>query len=110
MLLTEARFLKPAQIEFDHAADRYDLEQPGLGLAFADCVEATLLRAMNFPQAGTAIDHPRLRRVVRRFQVDAPFPYDLVATVLHNEFVIIAVVHHKREPTYWIDRMANVQR
>jgi toxin ParE1/3/4 len=110
MLLTEARFLKPAQLEFDQAADWYDLQQPGLGVAFADCVEATLLRAMHFPQSGAPIEHPRLSRVVSRFQLDAPFPYDIVATVLHSELFVIAVAHHKREPAYWIARMAKVQR
>jgi hypothetical protein len=109
MLLTEARFLKLAELEFEDAFDRYDGERPGLGLEFADCVEATILQAMRFPEAGTYVTHPRLRRTIRRFQVHEPFPYELVATVLDAELVIIAVAHHKRRPTYWIRRMAGLR-
>jgi plasmid stabilization system protein ParE len=106
MLLTEARFIKPAELEFEEAFDHYADERPGLGQQFADCVEATILQAMHFPEAGAQVVHSRLRRTVRRFQVYQPFPYDLVATVIDAELVVIAIAHHKRRPTYWIKRIA----
>lgn len=109
-MLTEARFIKPAEIEFNEAADFYDAEQPGLGVSFSECVEATLLRAMHFPGAGSPSSDPRLRSRVRRFQVDHPFPYDLIVTVLEDELVVIAVAHHSREPDYWSSRMKKLQR
>jgi hypothetical protein len=106
MLLTEARFIKPAELEFEKAFDHYARERPDLGQQFANCVEATILHAMHFPDAGTQIFHPRLRRTVRRFQVHEPFPYDLIAAVVDVDLVVIAVAHHKRRPTYWIKRIA----
>ena len=106
MLLTEARLLSLAERELEEAFDFYSAERPALGQQFADCVEATLLQALHFPEAGTLVTHPRLRRTVRRFQVHDPFPYDLVAAVMGDELVVVAVAHHKRRPTYWIRRMA----
>jgi toxin ParE1/3/4 len=110
MLLTEARFIKPAETELFRAVDRYDAESLGLGQRFSDCIEATVLRAMHFPEGGTPVLHPKLRRSVRRFQADSPFPFDVVATVLRDELIVIAVAHHKRKPGYWFRRMPEVSR
>lgn len=104
-MLTDARFIKDAELEFEHAVDHYEAERSGLGVLFAERVEATLLQAMHFPEGGTLVTHPRIRRNVRRFRVHPPFPFDLVATIFDEQLVVLAVSHHKREPSHWIRRL-----
>jgi hypothetical protein len=41
--------VRTLKIDLNHAIDRYDDEQPGLGLAFAQCVQSTLERVTQFP-------------------------------------------------------------
>lgn len=57
MLLTEARLLSLAERELEEAFDFYSAERPPLGQQFADCIEATLLQALHYPEAGTPVAH-----------------------------------------------------
>jgi toxin ParE1/3/4 len=110
MPLKEARFISPAELELAEGIAVYESERPGLGLEFADRVEATVEQALRFPEAATEIVRPGLRRTVRRYQVHSPFPYDLVAAVFDDVLVVLAVAHHKRRPMYWRKRLRDLPK
>ena len=105
MAVKSARFLKPAEMELNEAAEYYESEKTGLGMQFLACLQSTLAQAIDFPEGGPLVDYARRRRDVRRYQFERPFPYDLIGTVMGAELVVLAVAHHKREPRYWISRV-----
>jgi len=45
------------------------------------------------------IDYETRRRVVRRF------PYSILYRIHIDEIIIVAVMHQKQKPSYWIDRL-----
>ncbi len=51
------------------------------------------------PNTWPAIDYEIRRRVVRRF------PYSILYRIDVDEIVIVAIMHQKQKPNYWIDRL-----
>jgi hypothetical protein len=51
-----------------------------------------------------------VRRQIRLFRLNPDFPYDIVATTIEEEslLLVIAIAHHSRKPKYWIARMREV--
>ena len=96
-----------AEEELAGARRRYDRDQPGRGLRFAERVEEVIEHALAQPDAGTLVIHRRVKRTIRKYQV-TKFPYDVVATVQDEELVVLAVSHHKRRPGYWIRRLKSL--
>lgn len=54
----------------------------------------------------------RVKRRVRLYRLNPDFPYNVVATAIEEEglLLIVAVAHHKRRPMYWVPRLADVQK
>lgn len=92
------RFHRLASADLRDAVAFYERERPGLGLALADEVERTLSLLRAFPEAA-----PRVRGEFRRAVVSR-FPYSLIYRVAGDVLRIVAVAHHKREPSYWVRR------
>ena len=64
-----------ARRELNEAAQFYDSESPGLGLAFLDEIERCTKTIVNFPEAGPLIVGTIRRRLVLRF------PYALLYSI-----------------------------
>ncbi len=92
-------FLEPARDELEAAVNHYEAAREGLGEEFAQEVENTIQKIINLPQAWT-----RLTPNVRRCRTNR-FPYGLVYTVREEEIIIVAVMHLRRRPGYWQDRL-----
>lgn len=104
-MLVRLRFAVLAELELDEATAYYEMESPGLGLRFAREVYQVILHAMQFPHAGTAIRDSRLTRQVRYYRLNPAFPYDVIASVVNeDELLVVALAHQKREPVYWLER------
>lgn len=86
------RFLRPALAELEEAADYY-------GRELLEEVDRTIARILDFPEAWQAIS-PRARRCLTR-----RFPYGLIYQILDDEILIVAVMHQRRRPMYWKDRI-----
>jgi plasmid stabilization system protein ParE len=84
--------------EFDDAVGWYEREQQGLGLRFADAVNASLRRLQENPRAGAIIQGNLRRRLVRRF------PYKVCYRLLPGEIRVLAISHVGRKPGYWRGR------
>ena len=93
------RFLPPALAELDEAAHYYDQERQGLGDEFLEEIEQSISRILGFPEAWGEMS-PQIRRCLTR-----RFPYGIVYQILDQEILIVAVMHLKRRPMYWQDRI-----
>ena len=94
-------FLPEADEEFREASRYYEIEAPGVGLAFIAEVHRTI---------SVVISHPRAAKKVRdtiRRKVLMHFPYSLLYSIEADLVLIVAVAHHKRRPTYWRCRLKN---
>ena len=95
------RFDPAARLEAIEAAVWYDGQRIGLGEEFLDAIELTLDLALRRRVPGSPVaDLDDVRRVpVRRF------PYHLIFVTSSDEIVVVAVMHERRRPTYWIERL-----
>ena len=87
-----------AELELNRAARSYEDERTGLGVAFLDEMEHCVESIMEFPMAGPEIAEGVRRRLLRRF------PFGLLYTIKPDRIRILAVMHLKRDPDYWVGR------
>ena len=92
------RLLLPAEQEMFAAARYYELQAPGLGHDFLDKVEIALQDLACSPERWPVVQADIRRRLIRRF------PYSLVYRIDSDEVVILAEMHQKRHPSYWLPR------
>lgn len=100
-----AVFHPEADEEFQHAIETYQAESVELGLRFYRRVLEAVARIEAHPKVW-----PRLRGPVRKCLVE-DFPYKLLYTVEPDRLSVVAVMHGRREPDYWLTRVrADSQR
>ena len=92
-------FHPAALAEFEEAARHYAGCQPGLDQRFEEAVETAIRRAIDFPLRGTKIDDD-----VRRVRTPV-FPYALIYQPTKDHVRFIAVMHSRRKPGYWRNRV-----
>jgi hypothetical protein len=91
--------LEPAKKEMREAYHWYEEQRPGLGDEFLDAVDEAMARIDAFPNAWT-----RLSSSVRRCRTNR-FPNGIVFCVRGEQIIVLAVIHLKRRPEYWRDRL-----
>ena len=74
------------------------VEAEGLGSDFIDQINEAVARIEKNPKA-----YPEMRSAVRRSLVHQ-FPFAILYKIAPDELLILAVMHLKRHPSYWIDR------
>jgi len=87
-----------AEKELEEIESHYDSIREELGDRFREEIEVTVSRILKFPNSWQP-----LSRVVRRCRLKS-FPYGIVYRIKSDEIRFLAVMHHHREPNYWIDR------
>ncbi len=92
-------FSSPAEVELNEVIAHYDLQRPGLGREFAIDVAAAIHRIEDYPNVWQ-----RLAGKVRRCQLQR-FEYGLVYRVQGGIATIYAVMHLRRRPGYWRERL-----
>lgn len=92
-------FHEAAQAELEETTRYYDEQQAGLGDQFATEVRLTLSRILQQPGGWT-----RLADQIRRCRTNR-FPYGVVYVVRGDEILVLAVMHLRRKPGYWSDRL-----
>jgi len=91
--------LSCAEEEFAEAVYFYNQQCPGLGYEFAAEAKAAFGRIASFPSAWPAFS-PRSRRcIINRF------PYGVLYQVRRDSILIVAIMHLRRDPRRWQDRM-----
>lgn len=81
------------------AAFYYEMQVEKLGTNFLDIVEAAVAEITGNPEVWPEVDQGIWRRLIRRF------PYSILYTVHENEVIIVAAMHQKQKPRYWIGRL-----
>lgn len=84
--------------ELYDAAQYYDLESEGLGLAFIAEVQRNLQLIHEHPEVGQIVRGTVRRSLLRRF------PYALLYSRQADTIRILAVMNLKRRPSYWVGR------
>jgi plasmid stabilization system protein ParE len=93
-------FLEAAQKELEEAVAYYDARRQDLGDEFATEVERAASRLVARPTSWALLS-PRARGCRTR-----RFPYQLVYQIREQEILIVAVMHQRRRPGYWEDRIS----
>ena len=88
-----------ARADLREAVQFYEAEAAGLGAEFAAEVRAVVEMVVERPASGSPADAGTRRKLLGRF------PYSLIY-LPDTPPMIIAVMHHRREPGYWLARLA----
>lgn len=81
--------------ELNEAYSWYEAEHQGLGERFLVDFKQTVLSAQTFPQSFI-----RVNDMVRRANLNR-FPYAVFYKIESKRIVVLAVVHHARNPNLW---------
>lgn len=76
----------------------YESRATGLGLEFARSIDAAIASAVRDPEAFAPIVNDCRKVLLRRF------PFSVVYRVRGDEFLVVAVFHHRRDPRKLIRR------
>lgn len=91
-------FHRLADQELNDAAQYYERESMGLGLAFLTEVERSVEMILQHPEAAPAVLGNVRRTLLRRF------PYGVLYSIKPNGIRILAIMNLKRRPAYWVGR------
>ena len=86
-------------MELREAVRFYEGEAAGLGAEFAAEVRAAIGQVLEHPLSGTPARAGTRRKLLARF------PYSLIYLPHPRQITIFAVMHHRRRPGYWLDRV-----
>lgn len=92
-----------AKAELREAAVYYESCRGGLGREFLAAVEFAVQRVIQFPEAWRKIHDDFRRILVRRF------PYGVIYALQGDHIYIVAVMHLKRKPGYWLRRVEDAE-
>ncbi|MGH9874842.1 MAG: type II toxin-antitoxin system RelE/ParE family toxin [Pyrinomonadaceae bacterium] len=92
-------FHPESRLEYLETAIFYERIYPGLGAAFTLEVEGSIQRILDAPERFLVIEQD-----VRRCLTHS-FPYSILYTIEQNSILIVAVMHFRREPGYWRQRL-----
>lgn len=91
-------FNELAERELNDAAQYYELERPGLGAVFIAEVQRCTEAIVAHPDAAPVVRGQLRRRLCHRF------PYGLLYSMVGDELRVLAVMHLRRRPGYWVGR------
>lgn len=91
--------LSCAEQEFAETVDYYNEQCPGLGYEFAAEVKDTFNRIESFPEAWPLISSRSRRCMTNRF------PYGVLYQVREDVILVAAIMHLKRDPKTWQERI-----
>lgn len=100
----EIGFHALAAAEVVRAEAWYENESAGLGDRFLAAVEATVVRASRWPNAGKPVVTAPDGAVVNRKMPVGGFPWAVGYEVTDEKLFVLAVFHQHREPDYWANR------
>ena len=96
-------FTAVAELELDEAVNYYNQQRAGLGDEFVGEIWLALERILAHPYAWQQLDDD-----VRRCRLNR-FPYGLVYTIEDETILVIAIMYLRRNPSYWRDRLKDLQ-
>jgi toxin ParE1/3/4 len=92
-------FHPEAEREFLEAVEYYEHNESGLGYDFSIEIFSAIQNIVNYPRAWPIISEDIRRCLTKRF------PYGVLYTIYQEDIVILAIMHLRRRPDYWKDRL-----
>jgi plasmid stabilization system protein ParE len=99
MAAISLELLEEAIAEARAAREWYEERSPSAAEAFMAELDHALEQIAEFPEAGALYLRNTRRRLLRRF------PFSVVYRKERRKIIVIAVVHSRRRPGYWQDRV-----
>jgi plasmid stabilization system protein ParE len=97
--VSKPRFLPAAEAELLKEVAYYSIARGGLGVQFEHAVESAVRKAVANPGGGAPSLNGTRSRLVKGF------PFSVVYRAGDTEILVVAVMHHRREPGYWAVRI-----
>lgn len=97
--MRSVRLLSPARDEVREALQYYEDQRAGLGLEFLQEIDSALLDIRENPECFPIVKYNIHRCLTQRF------PYSLLYRMDSNEIIVLAVMHLRRRPNYWLKRI-----
>lgn len=97
-----------ALAEIDRTSAWYDEQRPGLGVEFVVELRAVLVSLRDAPGLSTPDRSSPAAARVRRRRLHR-FPYAVVFAESDTEYVVIAAMHLRRRPGYWLTRLVETE-
>ena len=91
-------FHELAEIELNEAAAYYNAARSGLGEAFLTEIRRCIESITEVPEAAPVLLGSIHRRLAHRF------PYAVVYSVRPEKIRVLAIMHLRRRPAYWLGR------
>ena len=95
------KILHEAKLELIEAAEYYESCQSGLGAKFLDVVNDAYRDIKGYPDAYTSVG-----KHLRKFAI-RPYPYAIIYAFSDDEITIVSIMHQKRRPGYWRNRLTD---
>ncbi|MEO0948664.1 MAG: type II toxin-antitoxin system RelE/ParE family toxin [Cyanobacteria bacterium J06641_5] len=92
-------FHPDAEAELNHAIDYYEARVKGLGVDFANTAFSSMETILAHPEIWPILENEVRRCLLPRF------PYGILYTVKPTEIFILSVMHLRKEPFYWRERL-----
>ncbi len=88
----------PAETDIEEIIEWYGKENKDLSREFVEILEQTLEQVISNPFL--------FQQVFKDYRkVDtAKFPYKIIYRISENKIIVLAVIHHKRNPEVWKNR------
>ena len=102
--MAKLRILDEAAREVDAAAAYLEEQRAGYGRLFVGAYEQKLAQIARFPESGPPTPGAPDGYELRSFWI-RKFGYSIIVGMIGGDWTIIAVMHHSREPGYWLDRL-----
>ena len=96
------RFHRAALAEHLDQVAFYESRQPGLGAGYLAEFDGLMARVVKDAQAFPIIGASALRKAGMR-----RFPFHVIYLVHDEQVFIVAIAHHRRRPTYWVERVGS---
>lgn len=103
-MIKAIRLENEASAELHDAAKWYEERQTGLGQRYLEAVDSTFRQLLQYPHAGVRMPLMPPDLNVRRVPV-LRFPYSIVYIETTDALRVLAVVHDRRRPGYWLQRV-----
>jgi plasmid stabilization system protein ParE len=88
-----------AEADILQASLYYEIEKKDLGFAFAEEVEEAIQQIRNWPAMFSFIEAPYRGCYLEKF------PYTIIYRDEESYLFIVSVVHQRRHPDYWKERL-----
>lgn len=88
-----------AALEHAEQVAYYEAITPGLGKRYHAAFRAAVLQVCEAPDRYKMVQPPAIRRASLR-----GFPFSILFRVSEDVVQVLAIAHHRRRPSYWVNR------